>query len=301
MTLAGGFIAEKTTWRWVFWSTAAYNGVVQLCGLFLLRESYAPLLLSRKASRLRKATGNQLYYAEHEKSHSSLVSIILHALKRPFKLLLTQPIIQALAVYQAYLYGVLYIVLSTYPLVWADVYHESLGIGGLNYISLGLGLTLGIQVAAPFVDRIYVRLKARNDGVGRPEFRVPLMLPASALTVAGIFIYGWTAQAHTHWIGPNIGILLFGAGTIISFQCNQTYVIDAYTRYAASAMSAVTVLRSCAGFGFPLFARAMYDTLGLGWGNSLLGFVAVGLGIPAPILFWRYGEALRKKSQFAAG
>jgi hypothetical protein len=45
----------------------------------------------------------------------------------------------------------------------------------------------------------------------------------------------------------------------------------------------------------------MYDALHYGWGNSLLGFIAIGLGWPAPVLLWKYGEKLRKKSTFAAG
>ena len=77
--------------------------------------------------------------------------------------------------------------------------------------------------------------------------------------------------------------------------------MDSYTRYAASAIAAATVLRSLAGFGFPLFAPYMYDKLKYGWGNSLLGFIAIGLGVPAPFLLWVYGEKLRMKSKYAAG
>lgn len=77
-------------------------------------------------------------------------------------------------------------------------------------------------------------------------------------------------------------------------------VIDTYTRYAASAVAAITFLRSLAGFGFPLFAPVMYDALGYGWGNSVLAFVAIAIGVPAPWLFWHYGAWLRAKSQFAA-
>lgn len=77
--------------------------------------------------------------------------------------------------------------------------------------------------------------------------------------------------------------------------------MDAYTRYAASAVGAATVLRSLAGFGFPLFTPYMYRSLGLGWGNSLLGFLAIDLGIPAPLLLWKYEETLRSRSTFAAG
>jgi hypothetical protein len=94
---------------------------------------------------------------------------------------------------------------------------------------------------------------------------------------------------------------MFSAGMIIEFQCIQTYIVDAYTRYAASAIGAATVLRSLAGFGFPLFAPAMYDKLDYGWGNTVLGFIGVALGIPAPFLLWKYGALLRAKSRFAAG
>jgi len=45
----------------------------------------------------------------------------------------------------------------------------------------------------------------------------------------------------------------------------------------------------------------MYKALGYGWGNSVLAFAGIAIGIPAPCILWWYGEALRKKSQFAAG
>jgi len=127
------------------------------------------------------------------------------------------------------------------------------------------------------------------------------MIPGAFLVPIGLLWYGWTSQAHTHWILPNIGAAIFAAGVIIGFQCIQTYIVDSYTRYAASAVGAATVLRSLAGFGFPLFAPYMYAKLHYGWGNSLLAFIAIALGWPAPILLWKFGEVLRKKSTFAAG
>jgi len=299
--IAGGFIAENTTWRWVFWATSIVDVGIQILGLFFLRETYPPKLLGIKAKKLRKETGNEALHTEWETTDRTLWKVLRVALVRPFRLLGTQPIVQALAVYMAYLYGLMYLVLSTFPTIWENVYHESVGIGGLNYASLGIGFFLGTQICAPINDRIYRKLKKRNNNIGRPEFRVPLMIPGACLVPIGLFIYGWTSFYATHWIAPNIGAAIFAAGTIIGFQCTQTYLVDAYTRYAASAVGAATVLRSLAGFGFPLFAPAMYNSLGLGWGNSLLGFVAIGLGIPAPLLLWKYGEKLRARSTFAAG
>ncbi len=141
----------------------------------------------------------------------------------------------------------------------------------------------------------------RHNDIGQHEFRVPLMIPGSLLVPIGLFIYGWTAQYKTHWIGPNIGAAIFAAGVIVGFQCIQTYLVDSYVRYAASAIGAATVLRSSAGFGFQLFAPYMYAALDYGWGNSLLGFIALGLGIPAPFLLWFFGKKLRERSTLAAG
>jgi multidrug resistance protein len=299
--IAGGFISEKTTWRWVFWATTIADAVIQISGLFFLQETYSPVLLHRKKLKLIKETGNENLHTEYDNPDRTVLRTLEISLSRPFKLLGTQIIVQVLSLYMAYLYGLMYLVLTTFPSLWENVYHESIGIGGLNYISLGCGFFVGTQICAPLQDRIYKALKARNGGVGRPEFRVPLMIPGAILVPVGLFWYGWTAEKQTYWILPDIGAALFAAGVIIGFQCIQTYIVDSYTRYAASAIGAATVLRSLAGFGFPLFAPYMYARLGYGWGNSLLGFLAVALGWPAPVLLWLYGEKLRKRSTFAAG
>ena len=177
---------------------------------------------------------------------------------RPFRLLGTQPIIQEMALYAAYLCGLMYLILSTFPALWTGQYHQSVGIAGLNYISLGLGFTLGAQNLSPLNDRIYRILKKKNDGVGKPEYRIPIMVPGSVLVPIGLFIYVWTATYNTCWIGPNFGAAIFAPSAIAGFQSVQTYLLDGYTRFAASAIAAATVLRSIGGSGFLLFASYMY-------------------------------------------
>jgi hypothetical protein len=77
----------------------------------------------------------------------------------------------------------------------------------------------------------------------------------------------------------------------------QTYLVDAFTIHAASAIAANTVLRSLVGAFLPLAGPAMYAKLGLGWGNSLLAFIALALA-PISWIFFKYGERIRKSPRF---
>ncbi|KAI0141116.1 MFS general substrate transporter [Hypoxylon sp. NC0597] len=304
--IAGAFITENTTWRWAFWATSIADAAIQGAGLFFLRETYAPVLLDRKRVRLVQETGNAFLRTPYDAvgRSNSVWTTLGTAMTRPFRLLATQVIVQCIALFMLYVYGLMYLMLTSFPPLFTDPppagYGMSTGIGGLNYISLGLGFFLGAQICAPLQDRMYAFLK-RRYGVGKPEFRVPMMVPGAVLIPFGLLIYGWTAEFKTHWIGPNIGAMLFAAGAIICFQCLQGFLVDSYQRYAASAVGAATVLRSLAGFGFPLFAPSMYDRLGYGWGNTLMAFLGIAIGWPSPILLWKYGEVLRKRSPFAAG
>jgi MFS family permease len=303
--IAGAFIAENTTWRWAFYATTIADALIQVGGLFFLQETYAPVLLIWKKRRLVKETGNTLLHTAYDNADRTVANVLRIAFERPLRLITTQVIVQALSLYLLYVYGILYIVLTSFPTLWSGPeprgYGEALGIGGLNYISIGLGFFVGAQLCTPLQDRIYAALKRRYGGVGRPEYRVPMMVPGAVLLPVGLIIYGWTAEYKTHWIFPNIGAFLFSVGTIIGYQCLQGFLVDSYSRFAASAVGAATFFRSLAGFGFPLFAPSLYDRLGYGWGNTLLALLAVVIGWPGPYLLWTYGETLRKKSPFAAG
>ena len=77
----------------------------------------------------------------------------------------------------------------------------------------------------------------------------------------------------------------------------STYLVDAFTTYAASALAANTVLRSLVGALLPLAGQKMYATLGDGWGNSLLAFIALAM-CPLPVVLYKYGERIRKSPRF---
>jgi len=77
-------------------------------------------------------------------------------------------------------------------------------------------------------------------------------------------------------------------------MCIQNYLLDAYPQYAASVTAAMAVLRSLLGALLPLGGLQMYESLGIGWGNSLLAFISLAL-VPIPLAFFVYGERLRRR------
>lgn len=123
------------------------------------------------------------------------------------------------------------------------------------------------------------------------------IIPGTCLLPVGLLITGWSAQKHVHWVVTDLGFALVGAGAASSFQGLQAYVIDSFPKYAASALAAVSCFRSLAGFGFPLFAPYMYDALGYGKGDTILAAFCLGVGCPALVLFWIYGEKIRGMSR----
>jgi len=209
-------------------------------------------------------------------------------------------------------YGYLYLLFTTYPRVFGQVYHFSEGGIALVYLGSGVGTLIGMFICGILLDRVLNWLTKRNGGKPKPEYRLPTMLVGSILIPAGLFIYAWTANEHIHWMAPIVGTAIIGGAMMIifvsySFEFSRaqrtnkwkmpglTYLVDSYTVYAASVSAAATVFRSLLGALLPLAGNAMYNSLGVDWGNSLLGFIAVAC-IPVPILFYYYGESLRNKS-----
>lgn len=111
--------------------------------LFFLRETYGPILLARKAKRLRKDTGDSSYRPALHSSMSPRQTIHA-ALKRPLQFLCTSKLVFILSLEVAIVYGVQYLVFTTLALVFEDRYQFSPGAAGLTYLGDGIGAIAGM-------------------------------------------------------------------------------------------------------------------------------------------------------------
>ncbi|KAG8160919.1 hypothetical protein KVR01_009183 [Diaporthe batatas] len=297
--ICGAFISEGIDWRWVFWIISIASAVTIALAVVFLRETYLPKLQQLDADKRSKTSGGGGTVEAQDRKEKFLMDMRVN-LQRPLRMLTTQVIIQLLAGYMSILYGTMFLFLFMYPTMWTRQYGQSVGIGSLNYISFAIGLIIGVTIAGRLSDRVYTRLKARSGGVGRPEYRIPTMALGTALVPVGLLWWGWSGEARVHWVVPNLGSLVFAAGIYMCSTSVSVYTIDAYTQYAASAVSTNLVARSLSSALFPLFAPYMFNALGFGLGATALacGFVVIGTGVV--VILWFYGDRLRARSPYCA-
>lgn len=98
------------SWRWVFWIVSMADALVQVLACLFLRETYAPRILAVQKKKLQRKTGNMLLRTEYDNPDRSLGQVLRKSFVRPFRMLATEPAIQALALYRAYQYGLMYLV-----------------------------------------------------------------------------------------------------------------------------------------------------------------------------------------------
>jgi len=224
--------------------------------------------------------------------------LITKNFSRPIRLLISEPIILAITLYMSFIYGLLYCFLTAYPLVFQGVHHMKPGVSGLPFF----GMVVGIFLVAGYIifDSIsYNKKLEANGGITVPEWRLPPVMIGGVLFALGLFWFGWSGYKESvPWIVPTLSGLFTGFGLLAIFIQCFNYIIDSYLMFAASAIAANTFLRSCTAAGFPLFARQMFDNLGIEWAGTLLGCLAACC-VPIPVVFYLYGKKLRQRSKFA--
>ncbi|OJJ43873.1 hypothetical protein ASPZODRAFT_73588 [Penicilliopsis zonata CBS 506.65] len=284
-------------WRWTEYIEAIMAFIVLVISFFFLPETYAPVLLKRKARRLRESTGDQRYWHPSEKDRVTLNNIVTKHLSRPLLMFFTEPMVTCIAFYASFVYGLLFLTLEVFPIVFEDHRGWSTVVSTLPFLGIFVGVIFALFVNIANQPR-YAKAVAANKGRAVPEARLPPMILGGALFSTGIFWFGWTAAPKYHWILPVTAGGFIGAGFNIVFQQCINFLVDTYGPYAASAVSGNNFLRSLLAFGLPLAARPMFLNMGVGPAASVLGGISC-LALPVPFLFMKYSLRLRRMSKFA--
>lgn len=295
--LVGGFVADTKGWRWIYWLQLILAGSAWLMITLTVPETYTPIILARRAKKMRKETGSDKYVTEKDLDSRPLGQTMKLFLLRPIQLLVMEPIVLLVSIYMAVLYGLLYMFFIAYPIVYSEGKGYSASITGLMFIPLALGV-IGSALCSPFVNKHYLKLHAKYNGKPPAEMRLIPMMISCWLIPVGLFIFAWTSYPDVLWLGPAIGGFPVGFGFIFLYNAANNYLVDTYQHQAASALAAKTFLRSLWGAGAVLFTEQMYHRLNNRWASTLLAFIALAC-CAIPYIFYFRGAQIRRFSRYA--
>lgn len=298
----GGFTAEHKGWEWTMWVSLIISGAALIPVVFL-PETYKPAILESRA----KKRGIAIDKPPVDMAYFKRVALI--TLIRPTEMLFVEPIVCVLSIYVAFVFAVLFAFFESYPVIFEGSYHMDMGVSGLPFLGIGVGLLAGVSFYVVLDRYVYspknpdgTRGKRDENGgliMGSPESKLlPAKIGAVCLPIS-LFWLGWTGRTgNIHWIVPALAGVPFGFGLVtifvgVVFYFSMTFPPES----VASALAANNLLRYIVASVFPLFVVQMYHKLNIGWASSLFGFVAL-LMVPVPFVFEKYGALLRSSSKY---
>ncbi|WPG99005.1 Hypothetical protein R9X50_00180700 [Acrodontium crateriforme] len=304
--MAGGFITEYLPWQDVFWVTLALGGLSWSLW-FCVPETRPTILLDIEAQRRRKADPTCNAYGPNEIRGNLRQRInvkdSMRLMGRPYKLLLTEPIVGLLSLLSGFSDALIFSSLDSLKLVM-DQWKFTPSQMGMCFASLLLAYLAAYALFEVFSVRD--RRQASTPEGLRPEFRLRLLLYVVPLETIGLFGLGWASLGPPcHWIVPLINVFLIGIANYAIYMATIDYMVAAYGPFAASATGGNGFARDVLAGIAALYTVPMYENIlpGTKWSlvipAMILSVAALLLCIPVYV-FYFHGPYFRARSPYAS-
>jgi hypothetical protein len=230
---------DPLNWHWIFWIQLIVCGGLLPVFWFLLRETRGDVILMKKAKKIRKETGRDVY-AKAELDKTSILTNVKVSFLRPTKMLVTEFVVISFTLWVSFGKSrqLSFRLLAKFqlgdsssssspvspkrsgksesqPPSYAEVsYGFNTFQTSLIQLALSVGAIIG-TIINPFQDRLYLSSGHKNKkqpGKPVPEARLYFSIPGSLLFTAGLFWYGWSSYPHVHFMVPTLAIGLIGLG-----------------------------------------------------------------------------------------
>lgn len=257
------------------------SGVVVILFFFMPESSPSTILLKR-ATRMRKATGNAHLRSQSEldASNRPTATSQLAVLGSAFILTFSEPIVFVMDLYTALLYvscpglhlghqlialcynksyGILFIWFESFPFVFGEIYHFSLGAQSLVFLAIFVGGIVTLPLYLLWIKYRLIPLFVQPNF--QPEMILPPTFFGSTTLPLCLFFYGWTGRESIHWIVPVIGSSFFTVSIITLFNPVLNYLGIAYPKQSASIFAGNALFRASFGAAFPLFVSLNIATI----------------------------------------
>ncbi|KIW02092.1 hypothetical protein, variant 2 [Verruconis gallopava] len=185
--ILGGFVTDSPLgWRWTAWLIMIMASMFGFLGFFTIPETYAPVLLQRRARKLRYQTKNWALHAKSEEEPVDLKVIAEKYLLRPFKMIVMEPILILVTIYMSVIYGIVYLLFEAYPIAFQEQRGWNEGVGALPFLALIVGVVFGAFIIA-YTCKTSFKRALEKEGRVIPEARLPPMMIGAFVFPAGMF------------------------------------------------------------------------------------------------------------------
>jgi MFS transporter, DHA1 family, multidrug resistance protein len=226
--IMGGFITQSHLgWRWTAWITLIMCAFFGLIALVVVPESFPPVLLQRRAAKLRHETKNWALHSKLDETQISPRDICVKYILRPFQMLIMEPILLLVTLYLALIYGILYLFFEAYPISFQEVRGWNLGVGALPFLGITIGVILGGATISYITMTRFAR-KMKKHGKVIPEERLPPMIIGAVILPIGLFWFAWTSSPNISWVPQVLAGIPIGMGILMIFMQGLNYIIGQY-------------------------------------------------------------------------
>lgn len=307
--IAGAYIVNRYGWRWTAWVTLILCAVVGIHAAVLLRESSHNRILTRRAARLRRETGNMNLRARAEMAALDPRILLRRYCTKPVRMFVQEPILIVMTIYLTLVYGTLYLSYQLFPKAFQNR-GWSKPTATLPFISVGLGVLSAQGLFSFFTMTWYKKrwLASQKTETEEseitslpkmtPEHRLPPMILGALILPPSLLWFGWSGN--THWASQLLACFFIGMALQVIFISGIVYIVDTYLVNTVSAISIHVMVRSLVSAVFPIIEGPMYQSLGINWSATLLAGLSAVIMV-SPIVFMIYGSRIRGWSRFSVG
>jgi len=227
-------------WRWTEYLTVILASTVVLADIIFLPETYAPVILTRKAQKLRVTTRRWELHSQHETNNFTLKAFLETNLLRPIKMILFEPMVLCITLYNSFTFGILYLLFGAVPIIYEEQRGWNILQGSLPFLAVLLGTLFAAAINAIYSQFVFAPNVDKHGGKVPPEKRLPPMMLGSITFPLGFFLLGWTSHPKTFWFPSVVGLFFIGMSFMLIFQAGINYLIDAYTKYVVDHLQLIS-------------------------------------------------------------
>lgn len=315
----GEWIAENANMGlpWIFWINTIIAAFFVI-GMCFLPETLPRIVIANAVKKRGANNPEEILIAEEK---IDVLKEIRFVSTMALKIMVTEPIVIFLGLYNGFAYGLLFLYLDGVFDVF--VYNNGLSYidADLTYLNFVVGVSFSLhpnhtishdpqakilicssQVAimfciVPIQTYLYKQDRLKN-GTNRPEARFLTSLVGVWGFPISLLWFGFTSDGNTSFWSPVIAGGLLAVCDPLLWLAMLNYLTDSYPNVAASAVAAFLIPSFLIAAGCAHAGIAMFENMTTQWAMATLGFISFGLVALVYILYF-FGPKIRAKSRLA--